>query len=157
MSESNESTTKKSKKKKKKRRRGFAGIIWNQLKILNESEYFKENYGDQTFNVLLISTDDRHAAFVKLKEGTIDVDDIKYDKKDPQAIQDLIQTKDHDGLLKTDLETFFKLAQGKISTFGLLKMVITRNIRGVSTMLVFSKFFSVAAHEVKNQSQNKDK
>jgi hypothetical protein len=52
---------------------------------LNDSSYFKENYGEEKFKVLLICTDDRVAALVDVNDGAVDVDGIKYNKKDPKA------------------------------------------------------------------------
>lgn len=142
-------------KDKKKKVRGFAGIIWNQIGILNESKYFKENYGQVNLNVLLISTDDKHAAYVKIKDGIVDLDDIKYEKEDPKAVKALIKDNPHNGLLKTDTETFFAIATGKMSTMGLLKMVLKKEIQGVKAMLTFSKLLRVSAHESKNKAKAK--
>jgi hypothetical protein len=142
-------------KEKRKKVRGFAGIIWNQIGILNESEYFKKNYGQLNLKVLLISTDDKHAAYVKIKDGTVDLDDLKYEKEDPKAIKSLIKDNPHEGLLKTDTETFFAIATGKMSTMGLLKMVLKKEIQGVKAMLTFSKLLRVSAHETKNKAKEK--
>ncbi|MHA1338439.1 MAG: hypothetical protein ACTSRZ_01775 [Promethearchaeota archaeon] len=161
MSESNSNISNKEKvavdkpkKEKKKKIRGFAGIIWNSLSPLNSSEYFKKNYSNFSSNVLLISIDDRHAAYVKVNEGQVEVEAIKYDRKDPKAIKNMIKQLKPDGLLMTDTETFFNIAAGKITTFKLLKMVLARKIRGIKTMMVFSKFFSIAAHEIKNKNKS---
>jgi len=140
-----------SEKESKKKIRGFAGIIWNSLSPLNNSQYFKNKYGTFKANVLLISFDDKYAAFIKIKDGNVDIEAIKYDKKDPHSIKNMIKQLKPNGLLMTDTETFFNIAAGKISNFKLLMMVLTRKIRGIKIMMTFSRFFSIAAHEIKKR------
>lgn len=132
-------------KKEKKKRRGFAGLLWNQLKILNNIEYFKTNYGQDKYQVLLIATDDKVAALVSVNNGTIDVDGI------PNVKEEIKKLK-YKGMLKCDTETFLSIAMGKMKTSGYIKMVLKRQIKGISTMLHFAKYFKVIGHEMKRQA-----
>lgn len=141
-------------RRRKKRLRGFAGIIKNQLEPLNGSEYFKENYSDFEAKILLNNTDDRHAAYVKFKDGKVDIDSIKKPKrKERGKVPNPLKNIEYDGYMECDTELFFAIAKGDISKLGLLKMVITRKIKGVSTMITFSKFFKIAYYEQKKKKE----
>lgn len=135
----------------KKKLKGFSRTIMGQLGILNESEYFKKNYSDLDLDVLLINIDERYAALVHIKNANVDVDGIKYNRKDPKAIKDLIKITSWNGMLKVDTEQFFAIATGKMKTSGLLKLVLKRNLRGIKAMLSFAKLFSVIGHEMKKK------
>ena len=125
----------------KKKLKGFARTIMGQLGILNESEYFKKKYNKLDLRILLINIDERYAALVNIKDAVVDVDGIKYNRKDPNEVKKLIKSTKWNGMLKVDTEQFFAIATGKMSTGGLLKLVLTRNLRGIKPMLSFSKLF----------------
>ena len=135
----------------KKKLKGFARTIMGQLGILNESEYFKKNYNDLDIMVLLINVDERFAAIVTIKDAIVDVDGIKYNRKDPNEIKNMIKTTKWNGMLQVDTEQFFAIATGKMSTGGLLKLVLKRKLRGIKAMLSFAKLFSVIGHEMKKK------
>ncbi len=137
----------------KKKLKGFARTIMGQLGILNESEYFKKKYSELDIVVLLINTDERFAAVVTIKNAVVAVDGIKYNRKDPKEVKNLIKTNKWDGMLKVDTEEFFAIATGKMKTAGLLKLVLKRNLRGIKPMLSFSKLFSVIGHEMKKKAK----
>lgn len=136
-----------------KKLKGFARTIMGQLGILNESDYFKEKYNQLDIVVLLINTDERYAALVTIKNAIVDVDGIKYDRKDPNEIKSLIKNTTWSGMLKVDTEQFFAIATGKMSTGGLLKLVLKRNLRGIKVMLSFAKLFGVIGHEMKKKAK----
>ena len=137
----------------KKKLKGFARTIMGQLGILNESEYFKMKYNELDLRILLINIDERYAAVVKIKDAIVDVDGIKYNRKDPKEIKQVIKSTKWDGMLKVDTEQFFAIATGKMKTGGLLKLVLTRNLRGIKPMLSFSKLFGVIGHEMKKRAK----
>ncbi len=137
----------------KKKLKGFARTIMGQLGILNESEYFKKKYNELDLRILLINVDERYAAVVNIKNAVVDVDGIKYNRKDPKEIKKLIKSTKWNGMLKVDTEQFFAIATGKMSTGGLLKLVLTRNLRGIKPMLSFSKLFGVIGHEMKKRAK----
>ncbi|MBN2157476.1 MAG: hypothetical protein JW776_15630 [Candidatus Lokiarchaeota archaeon] len=139
--------------KSPKKLKGFARTIDGQLGILNESEYFKNKYGDLNLRILLINTDERYAALVSINDAIVDVDGIKFDRKDPNEIKKLIKSTAWNGMLKVDTEQFFAIATGKMSTGGLLKLVLKRNLRGIKPMLSFSKLFGVIGHEMKKRAK----
>jgi hypothetical protein len=136
-----------------KKLKGFARTIMGQLGVLNESEYFKKNYSELDIVVLLINTDERYAAIVTIKNAVVGVVGIKYDRKDPKEVKNLIKTNKWDGMLKVDTEEFFAIATGKMKTAGLLKLVLKRNLRGIKAMLSFSKLFGVIGHEMKKKAK----
>jgi hypothetical protein len=137
----------------KKKLKGFARTIMAQLGILNESEYFKQKYSDLDLDVLLINMDERYAALVSIKNAIVDVDGIKFNRKDPGEIKKLIKSTQWNGMLQVDTEQFFAIATGKMSTGGLLKLVLKRKLRGIKAMLSFSKLFGIIAHEMKKKAK----
>ena len=115
------------KEKKKKRPRGFAAIIDSQLMPLNGSDYFKEKYGQDSFKILLVPTDEKHAAHVIINNGSVVVEDIKNEKEELKVLKP-------NGKIQTDTETFLGFAMGKVNPVtailsGKLK------IRGIRTVL----------------------
>ncbi len=137
----------------KKKLKGFARTIMAQLGILNESDYFKQKYSDLDLDILLINTDERYAALVAIKNAVVDVDGIKFNRKDSAEIKNLIKSTKWNGMLLVDTEQFFAIATGKMSTGGLLKLVLTRKLRGIKAMLSFSKLFKIIAYEMKQKAK----
>lgn len=129
--------------KKKKRARGFAGTIESQLAPLNTSDYFKQKYGMDDFVLLLIATDDNHAALITVKEGQVVVDGIK-NKPD-----ELSQVK-YNGMIKTSSEYFMLFAMGKVNP---VKAILTGKlkIKGFRVVLRFTKYFGILAFIMKQQ------
>ncbi|MHA1871854.1 MAG: hypothetical protein ACTSXF_12970, partial [Promethearchaeota archaeon] len=59
-----------------------------------------------------------------------------------------------DGLLKCTTEEFFAIAMGKMSNWKYIKMILKRQIRGVSAMLKFSSYFKILSHLMKEKIKN---
>ncbi|MHA1369506.1 MAG: hypothetical protein ACTSWN_00695 [Promethearchaeota archaeon] len=129
------------KKKKKKRPRGFAGMIWGQVKLLNESDYFKEKYGQDNLSFLLVATDQRYAAHIIVKDGVVSVDGI------PNTKEDLKQVKPS-ASMRCKFDDFFAIAAGKVKTAGLLAWLITRRlkIKGIKKLMRLLKYFKIIAY-----------
>lgn len=129
--------------KKKKKLLGFPSIIWNQVKILNDSQEFKDTFGNEHFDLLIIATDDRRAAIVHVKEGTIAVDQIKTKADEFGALKKAIKPR-----IITDTTTFLGLAMGKVDPVkALVKGKL--KIRRVRTVLKFTKVFSIIKREMR--------
>jgi putative sterol carrier protein len=128
---------------KKKTPRGFAGEINNQLKPLNNSEFFKQTHGQDKFTLLLIATDDSHAALVKVENGTVEIEDIKNKPEEIKAVK-------FNGRISTTFETFLKFATGKINP---IKAILTGQLKlkGIRTVLKFVTFFKILSHIAKEQ------
>jgi len=125
------------KKKKKKRLLGFPSVMWAQLSPLNESDYFKEEYGEDDYSLLLRATDDRRSAIVYVKNGTIKVEQIKNKPEELKPAK-----KSTNGGITADTETFLKFGMGTVKPIpailsGKLK------IRGVFKVLRFKKYFGI--------------
>ncbi len=58
-------------KQKKKRLKGFAGMISNILKPLNENDRFKERFAAEVMTFVINATDFPPAAVVKVDKGTV--------------------------------------------------------------------------------------
>ncbi len=129
---------KKVKKKRKKKLLGFPGVMWAQLSPLNESEYFKENYGEDDYSLLLRATDDSRAAIVYVqKGGKIKIEQIK---NKPEFVKPA--KKATDAGITADTETFLKFGMGTVKPVpailsGQLKL------RGVFKVLRFKKYFGI--------------
>ena len=135
------------KEKKKKRPRGFASVIDSQLTPLNTSDYFKEKYGQDSFKMLLIATDDKHAAFVTVNEGSVVIEDVKNEKEELKILKP-------NGKIQTDTETFLGFAMGKVNPLSAILSGKLR-IKGIRTVLRFTKYFGVLAYIQKQQKTPK--
>ena len=122
---------------KKKKLIGFPLVIANQLAPLNTSDYFKENYGTDDYTLLIIANDAKRAAFITIKEGTVLVEQVK--KKNIEELKDL--KKKADGRIETDIESFLKLAMGKLNPVkAILKGQL--KVKGIGKILKFVKYLS---------------
>jgi len=137
------------KKKKKKRLRGFAGVINNQLTPLNEIEYFREEFKEEDFKILLNAVEGRWAALIEVKGGEVKVDGLKNDPKENLKKKKL----GWDGKLETTTPIFLQIAMGKLSLLGIIWKVITRKIKikGVRNLLKLLKMFNILSHEEKKE------
>ncbi len=127
----------KKKKKRTKKLLGFPGVMWAQLSPLNESEYFKENYGEDDYSLLLRATDDSRSAIVKIKAGKIVIEQIK---NKPEFVKPA--KKATTAGITADTETFLKFGMGTVKPIpailsGQLKL------RGVFKVLRFKKYFGI--------------
>jgi len=131
---------------KKKRPRGFAGDIYNQLKPLNTSDYFKQTYGQDNYTILLQATDDSHAAFTKIANGSVEVEDVS-------TKSDEIKNLKPQAKVATSYDLFLKLAMGKLKTKDLIKLIFARKlkIKGLTKVLRFVKYFKVLSFIAKEQ------
>ncbi len=131
------------KKKKEKKPRGFAKVIYNQLNILNQSDYFKENHKEDDFKFLLCAKGDKNAAHVIIKDGSVKVEGIK--KNEDFNIKKI----EWDAYLNIEIETLFALTTGKPPMGKLLKSLIKREIRKPLKLLKLTKYMAIAAKEGK--------
>jgi len=133
-------------REKKKRLLGFPSVIWNQVQILNESAYFKENYGQDDFQILLIAIDDNRAAILTSKNGTVEVDQVKNKPEEINPLKKQIRAR-----IVTDTETFLGFAMKKVKP---AKAIFSGKLKiaGVKTVLRFTKYFGVIAHERKSRA-----
>jgi putative sterol carrier protein len=127
-------TTEKTKKTKKKRLRGFPGILWGQLSLLNDNEYFLKNYADQKFDILFICTDEKYAAHFKVDHATADVDAIENKKEELKKLKPKPK-----GKMVCTFDQFMALASGKIRTKQMIKLMLTRKIK-ISGFKYFKEF-----------------
>ncbi len=126
---------------KKKKPRGFAGVIAKNMEPLNTNEKFKEQYKDRDLKILLNASDGKYAAFIKIKNGTIEVDGIKNENKEDLKQEAL----GWDGKLETSTDLFFKMATGELSTGKMLLKIITRKvkIKGMKNVMELTNLFSL--------------
>ncbi|WP_457556477.1 SCP2 sterol-binding domain-containing protein [Candidatus Harpocratesius sp.] len=139
------------KDEKRKKLRGFPSIIWNQVKILNNSERFKQEFGNQKLNVLLIAVDDRRSAIVRIKNGVISVEQVKNKPDELKPVKQKIKAR-----ITTDITTFLKLAVGKVNPVKALlhgKIKIRRPFK----VIKFTKIFKIIYYENKKDSKNNEK
>ncbi|MBD3337816.1 MAG: hypothetical protein GF353_01820 [Candidatus Lokiarchaeota archaeon] len=126
-------------KKKKKRARGFAGVIAKQLEPINNNPKFQERYKDEKFKILLNAKDGRYAALIKVDNGKLEVDGIKNQPKENLSQEEL----EWDGFLELKTDDFFKMAMGEISTLGMIRRLIFRQmkIKGTKYVQQLDKLF----------------
>jgi hypothetical protein len=89
---------------------------------LNESEVFKLNYANDSFDILFVCTDEKYAAHFKIADQKADIDAIE---NKPEEIKK-IKSK---GKLVCTFDQFMGIASGKIKTKQLIWMLITRKIK----------------------------
>ncbi|MFO8018174.1 MAG: hypothetical protein R6U96_06025 [Promethearchaeia archaeon] len=132
---------KEQKEKKKKKLRGFAGVIQKQLSPLNDNEKFQHIFEDEEITYLLNATDGRYAALVTVDHGTITVEGIK--NKNKKELKKKVLG--WDAKMECPIELFLELAMGKLSTWGMLKKIITRKmkIRGPRKLMKLQKMFAL--------------
>jgi len=121
-----------------KRKRGFAGIVWKLVEPLNSMDKFKEQFADITVSILINPKDQKSAVLIKIDKGTIDVEDIKNDKK-------TLKTVKRDALFEAPLKIFIKIFDEGLSIGNVLKKWITRKIklRGLKNLVIFGKLLAL--------------
>jgi hypothetical protein len=135
----------KAKSTKKKRLRGFPGVLWGLLSLLNDSEVFKQNYANDSFDILFVCTDEKYAAYFKVADQKADIDAIE---NKPEELKK-IRSK---GKLVCTFDQFMGIASGKIKTKQMLWMIITRKIK-IKGMKYFKKFGQLFKIVYKMQKQ----
>jgi putative sterol carrier protein len=131
---------KKKKKKKSKRLLGFPGVINAQLSPLNDIQFFKDTYGADNFDILLIATEDRRAAIVHIADGTVKVEQVKVKSEEFAAAKKRIKTR-----ITTDTETFLKFGMGTVKP---IPAILSGKLKIKNTLKVlhFKKYFGVIRH-----------
>lgn len=118
-------------------------MIWGIFKPLNKSEYFKDKYGQDDATYLLVATDEKYAARLTVREGQVSVENVLNEPAELKAA-----TKEVQSMIKCTFDTFLAIASGKISTMGLLKMLVTGKlkIKGLGKLMRMLKYFNVIAY-----------
>ncbi len=111
--------------------------MWAQLSPLNESEYFKEQYGEDNYTLLLTATDDKRAAIVYVKDGTIKIEQIKNKPEELKPAK-----KASNGGITADIETFLKFGMGTVKPIPAI-LTGKLKIRGIGKVLRFKKYFGI--------------
>jgi putative sterol carrier protein len=133
------------KKERKKRLKGFAGMMSNLLKSINESEHFKEKFADETITFIIAATDLPPAALIKVNKGTLEVAGV--------ALDDIKKTK-KDAMLQGSLDMIMGIATGKVGPIGAwLKRKI--KMKGPLKLLKLNKIFVYAMRELKSSARLK--
>nr|MDO8111670.1 SCP2 sterol-binding domain-containing protein [Candidatus Sigynarchaeota archaeon] len=127
------------KKEKKKRLKGFAGMIGNLLKPLNESDRFKERFAQEVMTFVIVATDLPPAAVIKVNKGTIEIEDV--------ALEDVKKVKKN-ALLQGTMDVIMKVASNKINPItAALKGQI--KLKGPLKLLKLNKMFIYAMKQAK--------
>ena len=103
-------------------RRGLAGLLWIQMKPVNQSEKFKEMYKDKTLSILYNLTDQKYAALIKVENGALDIQHIN---KDEESLENLSV----DASMTCTTELFFDFSTGKVSKFSALIKMLTGKLK----------------------------
>nr|MDO8087902.1 SCP2 sterol-binding domain-containing protein [Candidatus Sigynarchaeum springense] len=129
------------KKEKKKRLKGFAGMISNILKPLNDSSHFKERFAEEVLTFVINATDFPPAAVIKVDKGT-----IAFEETQPEDVK-----KIKGSLLQGTMDNIMKVASGKI---GPIKAIFTGKIKvkGALNLLKLNKLFIYAVKQSKAAS-----
>lgn len=136
--------------KKKSKLHGFPSIIWNQVRILNSYQPFQADFGQENLSIFIIATDDRRSAVVHIKNGTIEVEEVKKKEENYSEIKKKIKAR-----ITTDTATFLQLAMGKINP---VKSVLKGQIklRRPLKILKFTKIFRYVKAAQKSQKNEKN-
>ncbi|MEX2714691.1 MAG: SCP2 sterol-binding domain-containing protein [Candidatus Sigynarchaeum springense] len=121
------------KKEKKKRLKGFAGMIANMLKPLNDNDRFKERFGAEVLTFVINATDFPPAAVIKVDKGT-----IVFEEAQPDEVK-----KIKGALLQGTMDNIMKVASGKLDP---IKAIFKRQIKvkGALKLLKLNKMFLYA-------------
>lgn len=130
----------KKKKKKSKRLLGFPGVINAQLSPLNDIQFFKDTYGADLYDILLVATEDRRAAIVHIANGTVKVEQVKVKSEEFAAAKKNIKTR-----ITTDTATFLKFGMGTVKP---IPAILSGKLKIKNTLKVlhFKKYFGVIRH-----------
>jgi putative sterol carrier protein len=127
------------KKEKKKRLKGFAGMIANMLKPLNENDRFKERFGSEVMKFIINATDFPPAAVIKVNKGIIEFEEAQPDE---------VKKIKADGLLQGEMDNIMRVASGKVDP---IKAWFTGKIKlkGPLKLLKLNKMFIYAMKQAK--------
>ncbi|NMC07418.1 MAG: SCP2 sterol-binding domain-containing protein [Candidatus Lokiarchaeota archaeon] len=125
------------KKEKKKRLKGFAGMIANMLKPLNENARFKERFGAEVITFIINATDFPPAAIVKVNNGTVTFED---------AQPDHVKKIKANAVLQGEMNDIMKVASGKVNPIAaIFKGKI--KVKGPLKLLKLNKMFVYAVKQ----------
>ncbi|MBN2152110.1 MAG: SCP2 sterol-binding domain-containing protein [Candidatus Lokiarchaeota archaeon] len=121
------------KKEKKKRLKGFAGMLSNMLKPLNENARFKERFGAEVLTFVINATDFPPAAVIKVDKGT-----VAFEEAQPDEVKEI-----KGSLLQGTMDNIMKVASGKLDP---IKAIFKRQIKvkGALKLLKLNKMFLYA-------------
>ena len=120
-----------------KEQKGFAGLIANVLKPLNENPNFNKAFKEIQRKFLINATNLKYAAIVTLEKGSITVESIQN-----KPTNNLSKEKiGWDAYIAMDAQIFLALAMKKLSLIGILKKWIGKKIKmkGITKLLIFLK------------------
>ena len=103
-------------------RRGLAGLLWIQMKPINQSEKFKEMYKDKTLSILYNLTDQSYAALITVENGVLDIKHIRNEKE-------TLDNLSVDASMACSTELFFDFSSGKLSKFSALIKMLTGKLK----------------------------
>ena len=128
-----------------KEQRGFAGLIANVLKPVNENPDFKKTFKEIQRKFLINATNLKYAAIITLEEGSITVESIQN-----KPTNNLTKKKiGWDAYIAMDAQIFLAIAMKKLSLIGILKKWIAKKIkmRGITKLLIFLKILKFLEEE----------
>ena len=128
-----------------KEQRGFAGLIANVLKPLNENPNFNKVFKEIQRKFLINATNLKYAAIITLEKGSITVESIQN-----KPTNNLTKKKiGWDAYIAMDAQIFLAIAMKKLSLIGILKKWITKKIkiRGITKLLIFLKILKFLEEE----------
>ncbi|TET01248.1 MAG: hypothetical protein E3J90_03335 [Promethearchaeota archaeon] len=128
-----------------KEQRGFAGLIANVLKPLNENPNFNKAFKEIQRKFLINATNLKYAAIITLEKGSITVESIQ-NKPTNNLTKDKIGW---DAYIAMDAQVFLAIAMKKLSLLGILKKLIEKKIkiRGITKLLIFLKILKFLEEE----------
>jgi len=103
----------------------FADGIKKVYGPLNNIEAFKEKYKEDSFKILLNPKDGNYAALITVDHGTLTVEGIENKPKDNLDKK----TLNWDASMKTKIQMFKDIGDGKLSSKDITKKVITGKIK----------------------------
>jgi len=130
-----------------KEQRGFAGLIANVLKPVNENPNFYKAFKEIQRKFLINATNLKYAAIVTLENGSITVESIQN-----KPTNNLTKKKiGWDAYIAMDAQIFLAIAMKKLSLIGILKKWIAKKIkmRGITKLLIFLKILKFLEEENK--------
>jgi putative sterol carrier protein len=131
------------KKEKKKRLKGFAGMIQNMLKPLNENARFKERFGAEVMTFVINATDFPPAAVIKIDKGT-----VAFEEAQPDEVKKVKATAVLQGLM----DDIMRVASGKVNPVAyIFKGKI--KVKGPLKLLKLNKMFVYAMKQARASAE----
>jgi putative sterol carrier protein len=129
--------------KKKKRLKGFAGMISNILKPLNDNARFKERFATEVMTFVINATDFPPAAVIKVDKGTVTFEEAQPDE---------VKKVKANGLLQGVMDNIMKVASGKVNPIlSIFKGEI--KVKGPLKLLKLNKMFVYAMKQAKASAE----